>query len=193
LLQVDEALATLNGNGPEDLVELVAELGGQLLHLKHLSRDPKEGAASVQKSLQDGSALRHFETMLKCQGVDETLAASLCGPGGAAHLPTVPGTQITALQAHSDGVVDDVDALVVARACRDLGAGRKRSDDVIDLRVGVRILTPVGTRVRRGDSLALVYHAEPELRAALKSSLQSAFFIRAECSQGNESPVICVI
>jgi pyrimidine-nucleoside phosphorylase len=46
----------------------------------------------------------------------------------------------------------------VGRAAVALGAGRARLDDVIDHGVGIRVVAPPGTEVKRGDAVFVVRH-----------------------------------
>ncbi|MCL6500216.1 MAG: hypothetical protein K6U07_09370, partial [Firmicutes bacterium] len=67
-----------------------------------------------------------------------------------------------------------MDAEAVGRAAMVLGAGRARKEDRIDPSVGLVVLAKTGTRVSRGDVLALVHaRTREEAEAAVPGVLQA--------------------
>jgi thymidine phosphorylase len=65
------------------------------------------------------------------------------------------------LAAPRSGFVSDVDAMGVALAARELGAGRTRAEDWIDPAVGIGELVKMGERVELGAPLGVI-HANDE-------------------------------
>lgn len=57
-----------------------------------------------------------------------------------------------------DGYVNGIDALELSQLVFDLGAGRVKKTDKIDYAVGVTINKPIGSRVRKGDILGVIYY-----------------------------------
>jgi thymidine phosphorylase len=56
--------------------------------------------------------------------------------------------------------VADIDPRALGEAAVDLGAGRRRAEDAVDPRVGIRLEKTVGEDVREGDVLAWVLAAD---------------------------------
>jgi pyrimidine-nucleoside phosphorylase len=131
-LEVEEAVACLRGEGPEDLAALVCALIG----------DPRAPAV-----LQSGRAFARWERMVDAQGGDPS--APLHGAG----------CETLDLRADRSGEVLAADALEIGRAAFVLGAGRLRADDRVHLGVGVRLHKKPGEQVRAGDALASLIHA----------------------------------
>ena len=67
-LEVQEAIATLKGEGPRDLRELCLALGGEMLYLAGKATDPEEGQATLARLLDSGAALAKMVQWLKAQG-----------------------------------------------------------------------------------------------------------------------------
>ncbi|MDP6148085.1 MAG: thymidine phosphorylase, partial [Candidatus Thalassarchaeaceae archaeon] len=72
-LEIVESVETLCGRGPHDLEELVCVQGGLLLAATGLSENMEEGALMIHDSLNDGSALEKFITMVDAQGGDSNI------------------------------------------------------------------------------------------------------------------------
>jgi pyrimidine-nucleoside phosphorylase len=134
-VEVAEAVATLRGHGPADLVELCLTLGAQA------------GAdrARLASHLRDGSAYDRLVAMLEAQGGE---------PGALDRLPEAPFR--TDVPAPASGFVAELDALAVGRAVAELGAGRRRKGDAVDPAVGVILHKKRGDAVRAGEPLATV-------------------------------------
>src|SRR5439155_8376457 len=60
-LEVREALATLRGQGPEDLQALVLDAAARLLALSDLGLDVPEGRRRAEVAIADGSATAAYE------------------------------------------------------------------------------------------------------------------------------------
>lgn len=140
-LEVEEAIACLQGQGPDDLAALVCALIG----------DPR-----APEVLASGAAYERFRAMVRAQGGD--LDAPLLGAG----------CQVTPVLAESDGVVARCDAGHLGRASFLLGAGRLRADQPVHPGVGLRLLKKPGEAVARGEPLAMVVHGEQGLKDALE-------------------------
>jgi thymidine phosphorylase len=129
-IEVEEAVETLRGDGPEDLTEVTLALAAEMLRLAGLDDDPAA-------ALADGRALRRFTEMVEAQGGDP-----------AAPLPRAAFTQTVA--APQAGWLDRLDARAVGVAAWRLGAGRARKEDPVDPAAGVLCLAKPGDQVERG-------------------------------------------
>jgi len=148
-LEVREALATLHGRGPADLVEVCLALAGHMLVLGNRAGTAAEGAETAREALHNGSALRAFQRLIEAQGGP----TDFDGDGLAEALVR------REVAAAEDGVVQRVDALAIGLLARDLGAGRATKDAIIDPAVGVVVHRKAGDRVRRGEALATLHLA----------------------------------
>ena len=151
-LEVREAILTLKGEGPEDLVQVALTLAEEALKLEGL--DP----GLARKVLEEGKALAKFQAFLEAQGGDPRVVEDLALLPLAEELP---------LLSQEEGVVQEVDAFKVGLAVLALGGGRRKKGEAIDHGVGVHLLKKPGDRVERGEALALVYHRNRGLEEAL--------------------------
>jgi len=146
-LEVLEALQTLQGEGPDDLVNLCCELGGRLLRMGGKVQSNQEGFRKIADAITNGKGLEKFEQMVEAQGGDLRSLYAL----------EISSNRIEVL-ASSNGYVKSMNALAFGNGAMKLGAGRARKDDQIDISVGLRINKKVGDLVQRGESLCTLYY-----------------------------------
>jgi thymidine phosphorylase len=144
-VETEEAVATLRGEGPADLVEVTLALAREMLALAGLDADPAA-------ALTDGRALERYRTMIAAQGGDPD-----------APLPQARHSQVvTAAQA---GWVRRLDARAVGVAAWRLGAGRARKEDDVNHAAGVICLAKPGDPVTVGQPV-LELRGDDETRFA---------------------------
>jgi pyrimidine-nucleoside phosphorylase len=153
-LEIREAVATLHGEGPDDLVELVLGAASHLLALSDLGIDAPEGRRRAEGALADGSALELYDRWVRAQGGDPAVEA----------LPLA--AVIRRVPAPADGFVHAVAATAVGEAALRLGAGRLRKEDPVDHAAGIVCLAKRGDGVTAGEPLAEV-HAGTERAAEI--------------------------
>ncbi|EGQ3249923.1 pyrimidine-nucleoside phosphorylase [Staphylococcus pseudintermedius] len=148
-LELQEAIDTLKGEGPEDLTELVLTLGSQMVVLAQKAKDLDEARGMLQEVIDNGKALEKFKTFLSNQGGDASVVDD------PSKLPTAQYQ--FELPAKRSGVVSEMIANEIGIASMMLGAGRQTKEDVIDLAVGLVLNKKVGDRVEEGESLLTIY------------------------------------
>ena len=168
-LEVEEAVATLAGKGPPDLVEVVLALAREMLALAGITADP----AAV---LTDGRALTRYRAMIAAQGGDPDASLPL-----AAHSRTVP--------APASGWLRSLDARAVGNAAWRLGAGRARKEDAVSPSAGVLCLAKPGEWVEQGQPLLELRAGDASLADAVAGTLSGAAGIGAR-RPGPIAPVI---
>ncbi len=145
-----EAIAVLQGSGPDDIRELTVLLGAEMLLLGGIVEDIETGRKKVAASLDDGSALDRFRDMVAAQKGDPSVAEDL------SILPQ-PKSHET-IVARKSGFVASMDSRNIGVGAMLLGAGRRRAEDDVDHAVGVTVLKKVGDPVQTGEPLAEIHH-----------------------------------
>jgi pyrimidine-nucleoside phosphorylase len=157
-LEVREAIETLQGKGPEDLLTLCLELAAHMLMLAG-----KGGVEECRKLAEDalgtGRALYVFEEMVRAQGGDVSVVRdpSLLPAAG----------MVDAVRAGESGFIARMDAEKCGIAAGLLGAGRETLDSPIDHAAGIALLKKPGDQVEKGEIIA-------ELHSASESRIQAA-------------------
>ncbi|RIP31873.1 pyrimidine-nucleoside phosphorylase, partial [Staphylococcus gallinarum] len=177
-LEVKEAIETLQGNGPEDLTELVMTLGSQMVVVGGKAQNLDEARKMLEQAIQDGSALESFRTFLENQDGDGSVVDDVSKLPQAKYQIELP--------AQSEGIVTEIIANEVGVASMMLGAGRQTKEDEIDLSVGVVLHKKVGDSVNKGEAL-LTIHSNQEQIDNVKDKLLQSITIS---DTGNEPTLI---
>ena len=170
-LEVEESIEVLKGaKEPEDVIDLSVELAAWMVSLaKGVALDAAR--EECRANLANGAAYARFAEMVKLHGGDLDAFMARC-VGNAASCQCF---------AAADGFVASVDALKVAQAAFDLGAGRAKADDAIDAEAGVRLLVKRGDKVRAGQPVAQLHAPmRPEHLAGAARLVQEAIAVSAE-------------
>jgi pyrimidine-nucleoside phosphorylase len=167
-LEVREALATVRGEGPPDVTELVLDACARMLALSDLGIDEAEGRRRAEAAVADGSAEALWRRWIEAQGGDPDEGA----------LPTAP--IVHTVKAPTAGTVAGLGAIRVGNAAVHLGAGRRTKDDAIDHAVGVVCLRKRGDRVEAGEPLAEVHARDERSAEAAAAEVLAAYAIGDE-------------
>jgi pyrimidine-nucleoside phosphorylase len=171
-IEVEEAIETLKGNGPEDLLEVSLILGSYMLLGAKKVKSPKEGRELLLSTIKDGSAVEKMAEFVRAQGGDDSAVYDT---------KLLPGASITEeVLSTSEGYVSSIVTDEIGMTSLILGGGRETKDSVIDLGVGIRIHKKLGDKVNVGDSLATLYANDENKLIAAKERLLNAYTINTK-------------
>ncbi|KAF0366125.1 pyrimidine-nucleoside phosphorylase [Pediococcus acidilactici] len=148
-LEIQESIAILKGEGPEDITELVMTLGSQMVVLAKKAATLAEARAKLEEVVANGSALEVFRQMIVAQGGDpRVIEDPTLMPQAKYHfeLPAPQAGYVTKMTADEIGI-----------AAMLLGGGRQAKTDVIDYAVGIELHKKVGDAVAEGESLLTIH------------------------------------
>lgn len=135
-LEVKEAVDTLKGRGPEDVVELCLELGAQMLIASEITDDRQVAVDMLKKSIEDGSAYAKFAEFVKRQGGDVSVLDDCDSIINASYIVNVVS--------ENSGYVSSIQSELIGETAMILGGGRQNKGDDIDHSVGVVLSKKVG-------------------------------------------------
>lgn len=161
-VEVNESIAALRGEGPDDLIEVTLELGAELLVLTNRASNHTLALQQLAKLVQSGAGLEKFREMVAAQG------GNLEAPR-----PVAPAQEVAAPRA---GYIAAIDAEGLGRVIIELGGGRKKLGDTLDLSTGLEMLARLGDAVEAGQPLVRVF-AKPQAAAAVEADLLGAITI----------------
>jgi pyrimidine-nucleoside phosphorylase len=92
--------------------------------------------------------------------------------------------------APASGFISDIDAETVARAAFNLGAGRAKTDDAIDMSAGVLLSVAHGDRVEKGQPLAKLFAKDRSALLDAEAKALAAAFTISENQQPARSLII---
>ena len=176
-LEVLEALDFLRGGGSDDIKELVLKLGMEILRLAGVAGSTLSAKQSVERVIEDGSALKKFMEMIKAQGGSAPWLEDPSKYPMPKHVRKLP--------APKRGYVHNINSGMIARAVQILA---KTKTGKIDPYVGVTEIKKIGTQVKQGEPLLMIhYNDETNLDSAI-DYLRNAY--RLAPRRPNPSPVV---
>ncbi len=144
-LEVKEAIDTLHGKGPADFAEHCLHVASHMLLIGEKAETLEEARLLVEKTLNSGEAWQKFRSMVINQGGDVSFVDH------PEKMPLAP--VIETVNSPRDGYLKWIDAKEIGETTVDMGAGRKKKEDMIDHAVGVIIHNKVGDKVNKGEAL----------------------------------------
>jgi thymidine phosphorylase len=169
-VEVAEAVETLEGRGPDDLVAVTVALAQVMLELAGLPGDPR-------RALQDGSALAVWREMVRAQGGDPDAP--------------LPRAEVVApVLAERDGFLARLEARSVGVAAWRLGAGRAQKEDPVLASAGVLCLVKLGDPVLKGQPLLELHTDDPARLERAREALRGAVQVSAEAPTAAAEPLV---
>ncbi|SHH46154.1 thymidine phosphorylase [Clostridium collagenovorans DSM 3089] len=153
-LEVVEAIETLKGNGPKDLMELCLALGSNMVLLAKKASSLEEAREMLMESITSGKALEKFKDLISAQGGDASYIDDTSKFEKAKYIVPVVSEK--------SGYVKRINAENIGIVAMELGAGRATKESVIDLAVGIVLNKKRGDYVEAGEALAYIHSNHEE-------------------------------
>jgi len=166
-LEVREAILTLDGKGPADLLELCLTLGSLIIVQSGKCANTDEARELMLQKIKSGEAKEKFKLLISSQYGDPSYIDNPDKLLSARH--------VVEIKSPESGYVKRCDALKIGKASFVLGAGRQTKEDIIDLDAGVILEKKVGDYVEKGDILARLYTNREEKISEAKSDVLNAY------------------
>lgn len=154
ILEVKEAIDTLNGHGPADFMELCLTLGSLMLVAGDIAPDRETGRKMCELAVSDGSALQKLHEFVSAQGGDADLVY---------HPERFRSASITEeILSPESGYISHIECDEIGICSLILGGGRETKESSIDLTVGLILKKKVGEYVKKGEPLAVIHANDPQ-------------------------------
>lgn len=153
-LEVIEAINTLKGKGPSDLLELTLNLGSYMLILGKKASSFQEGYNLLLENIKNKKALEKLKEFVKIQGGDERYIDDTNLFEKASYIIEV--------KAKNSGIVSKIHAEKVGLIAMELGAGRVTKESKIDLSVGIVLNKKCKDKVNKEETLAYIHANDKE-------------------------------
>ncbi|PAU93405.1 thymidine phosphorylase [Aliifodinibius salipaludis] len=169
-LEIEESMEGLQGDGPDDVMEVTHMLAGTMIMLGGKADSVGEGIAMSHKAVENGQAFEKWLELTEEQGGDTSVLKDFSAYDHAEYS--------FAFKAPRSGYITEIDAYSIGMASLELGAGRKRKDDIIDPAAGIELHHKIGSKVEKGQSLVTGYMNNENFVEASKNYLKDAFTIK---------------
>ncbi len=167
-LEVIEAVNTLKGNGPKDLLDICVELAANMVYLGGIA-DIEEARGLVKEAIQSGRALDKLAEMVEAQSGDSYFVYDVDKFEKALVVKPICSQKsgyITAMDTEGLGIASVI-----------LGAGREKVDSKIDYSAGILLSKKTGDYVSAGEEWAKIFTSSEELYAAGEAVMQQSLVI----------------
>ena len=171
-LEVEEAIATLRGEGPEDFTQLCMTLGTYMLIAGGVADNEAAAGQMLSDVIKNGSALSKLADFVAAQG----------GNAKAVYdISLLPEASVQEeILSEQTGYVKKIDCDEIGICSLILGGGRETKESVIDLSVGLVLHKKVGDFVRAGESLATIHANDREKMEAARERFLKAYHFDAK-------------
>ncbi len=167
-LEVIEAINTLNGNGPSDLLDLCVEIGAYLVVDAYKASSIEEAKNMLLETIRNKKAIEYLIKLVEKQGGDISYIKDI---------NKFPKSKyVIEIKAAKNGYVSKIDSLMIGHAAMLLGAGRSKLEDKIDNSVGIVLNKKVSNYVSQDEVLATVYSNKNNIDEVLEI-IKAAFII----------------
>ena len=159
-LEVIEAINILKGKKSGHLKEIALRIGSKLMIMEGLAKTEDEARKVLEGKISDESAIEKFKEMVELQGGDPSYIDDTD--------KFKKSSIIKDITSEERGFVKAIEAIEIGIASRDLGAGRHKKGDVLDLSAGIYLHKKVGDFVKKGEKIATIYtEKENEVAGAI--------------------------
>ncbi|MCH5138481.1 pyrimidine-nucleoside phosphorylase, partial [Clostridiaceae bacterium UIB06] len=169
-LEVEEAINTLKGKGPKDLLELCLVLGSNMVVLAEKAKTLEEARAMLIEVIESGKALNKLKEFVAAQGGDISCIDD------TDKLPKA--RYVVPVVLDKEGYVSKINAQNIGLIAMELGAGRATKESVIDLSVGIVLNKKRGDKVKKGDIIAYVHTNDEEKGKKAAKDILDNYFIQ---------------
>ncbi len=152
-LEVIEAVKFLKGDMPEDVKQVVLELGSYMIQLAGKGENLEENKNKLLQNIENGKAYAKFLELVEQQGGDITCIENL------ERLPKAK--YIEAIYSEEEGYIQEINSKEIGKLAGILGAGREKKEDAINPAVGIVLTKKVADKVEKNEVLAYI-HADDE-------------------------------
>ncbi|MGJ0846689.1 pyrimidine-nucleoside phosphorylase [Tissierella praeacuta] len=169
VLEVKEAIETLQGKGPDDLFELCLVLGSKLLILAGKVKDEIEGRKMLIEVIESGKAYQKLIELVEHQDGDISYVKDI---------ELLPEAKyILEVKSDREGYIKSINAEEVGKAALVLGAGRETIDSKLDLSVGIVLNKKVDDKIKINETLAYIHANDLEKAKDVEKRLKKIFII----------------
>tara|TARA_B100001121_G_scaffold91515_2_gene81154 strand:- start:22488 stop:23771 length:1284 start_codon:yes stop_codon:yes gene_type:complete len=167
--EVNESINAMNGEGAEDLMNVVYNLGTKMLLQAKIIKSATEARQIQIENIRNGKALKKFQQMVKNQSGQIDLGPKINNPSYSHEVVS-----------EHDGYVSSFDTTAIGWALVELGCGRKKSGDVLDNSAGIEFYAKVGEKIKKGEAIFRCFGSRKSKLKNVVNHIENTFCISDE-------------
>ncbi len=168
-VEIQEVIEFLKGNMEPDLKEITYTLIHKAFEKTGKFNSKEESYKYLDELISSGKALEKFKEIILSQNGDASIIDDYT---------KLPQSSIKyEVKADKTGFVKNIDALKIAKACKNLGAGREKKSDLIDYSAGIYLTQKYSEPVQKGETIAIIYTNKKDSIKEAENLILSAYEI----------------
>ncbi len=168
-VEVIEAIETLKGKGPQDVLDITLALGSHMLILAGKAHNFHQAKELLSEKIRNGKGLEKFRQLISLQGGN---------PEVLEDYSLFPKTNYQIeVRSEREGYVNSIETKEIGLAAVELGAGREKLDSEVDLDVGILIKKKTGDKVKMDEELAKILANDFEKGKRAEQRIKKAYRI----------------
>ena len=167
-LEMIETINSLKGNMPEDVKEVVLELGSYILKLAGKGEDIEKNKIEIENCVNSGKAYKKFVELIHRQGGDISYCENIEKFEKARYQESIT---------FEEGYISKIDAEKIGKIACYLGAGRIKKEDKIDMSAGIIVNKKVGDYIKKEDIVAILYSNSKEKIEEAREMIKQAITV----------------
>ncbi len=181
-LEVYECVKIMRGEIDEQMqptLDLSIELTARMLVLTGIAKDIDDASAICLEKIWDGAALEKFKQNIELQKGNPNICDK-------PEMLLEKKIKQIPIEAAKSGFVAEVDTRIIGEAICEIGGGRFKISDKIDYAVGFSCEKKIGDKVKKGETLGILYCRNQKQADSISEKLQNAYKIGKEKPQNLE-------
>jgi len=163
--EIIEAIDCLNGNGPDDLMEISFGLGSKILLQSKTAADDQMAKKLMLETIENGNALNKFKEIISAQNGDIRKLV----------LDHVISKNEIIIEAEDDGFISSIETSKIGWALVEIGCGRKAEKDKLDYTAGIEFINKIGDKVNNGDPIFRIFGNDTKRLNNAKKMLKETY------------------
>lgn len=166
-IEIEEVIEFLKGKMENDLKEITYTLCHKIFEKTKKFKNKQESFKYLDELIKSGKALEKFKDIIKEQYGDVSVIDDY---------NKLPQASIKyEVKSKSSGFVSNIDALKIAKACKNIGAGREKKTDKIDYSAGIYLTKKYSEYVYEGETIAIIHTNKPEIIKETENIILSSY------------------
>ncbi|MDA3850181.1 MAG: thymidine phosphorylase [Spirochaetaceae bacterium] len=184
-LEVEESILALQGQGPEDVMEVTYRLTAWMLVAGGICTTVEEAETLCRKKIHSGEALQAFLENVKLQGGDPEELLAQVGKRRSKYSRDILSGRT--------GIIQSIDSFAVGLAGVTLGVGRNKTEDPVEPLAGIEFHKKTGDRVNKSERLCTLYGEDPDLLKEAARVVENSMVIEESSTIKKNKPASLIL
>lgn len=157
-------------DGMQPMLDVSIELTARMLLMSGVSETIEDSKLKIQSVLESGQALEKFRENIELQNGDPKICDN---PEILLNKDLIEFE----IKANATGFINEIETDEIGKAISTIGGGRLKAEDSIDHSVGFACVTELGSKIKSGETIGIIYCRNQTQADSISEKLQNAYRI----------------